>query len=75
MKLKKEVLFNLLRKYKLPSKNLNYNLFTSKDLDSLKMMNFIFDLEKLIKKKINLTKLSNIKNQTLKGLIKFLNLK
>ena len=72
---KKKIIYDLLKKYKLPGKNLDYNLFTAKDLDSLKTMNFILDLEKLIKKKINLSKLSNTKNQNLKGLIKFLNLK
>ena len=72
---KKKIIFDLLKKYKIPNKNLDYNLFTSKDFDSLKTLNFIIDLEKLIKKKINMSKLSNAKNQDLKGLIKLLNLK
>ena len=52
----------------------NYNLFTSGALDSMQLMNFIIDLEKIIKKKIDPSKLNVTKNQSLKGLIKMLNL-
>ena len=49
--MKKENLFNLLKKYNVKNKDLNYNIFSSGDLDSLQLMNFIIDLEKLTRKK------------------------
>ena len=51
--MKKEILYNLLKKYKINNKDLNYNIFSSGDLDSLQLMNFIIDLEKLTRKKID----------------------
>ncbi len=73
--MKKEILYNLLKKYKINNKDLNYNIFSSGDLDSLQIMNFIIDLEKLTKKKIDPSKLSIIANQNIKGLIKLLKIK
>ncbi len=73
--MKKEILYNLLKKYKINNKDLNYNIFSSGDLDSLQIMNFIIDLEKLTKKKIDPSKLSITSNQNIKGLIKLLKIK
>ena len=72
--MKKENLFNLLKKYKVKNKDLNYNIFSSGDLDlkKHKLMNFIIDLEKLTKKKIDPSKLSIVSNQNIGGLIKLL---
>ena len=72
--MKKEILYNLLKKYKINNKDLNYNIFSSGDLDSLQLMNFIIDLEKLTKK-IDPSKLSIVSNQNIKGLIKLLKIK
>ena len=73
--MKKEILYNLLKKYKINNKDLNYNIFSSGDLDSLQIMNFIIDLEKLTKKEIDPSKLSITSNQNIKGLIKLLKIK
>tara|TARA_B100001248_G_C27167439_1_gene356382 strand:+ start:39 stop:260 length:222 start_codon:yes stop_codon:yes gene_type:complete len=73
--MKKENLFNLLKKYKVKNKDLNYNIFSSGDLDSLQLMNFIIDLEKLTRKKIDPSKLSIVSNQNIGGLIKLLKIK
>ena len=73
--MKKENLFNLLKKYKVKNKDLNYNIFSSGDLDSLQLMNFIIDLEKLTRKKIDPSKLSIVSNHNIGGLIKLLKIK
>ena len=67
----KKKFFILLKKYKLPQ-NKEYNIIESNILDSLKLMNLIIDLEKIIKKKINTSELIKKKNQNVSGLIKFL---
>ena len=67
----KKKFFSLLKKYKVPQ-NKEYNIIESNVLDSLKLMNLIIDLEKIIKKKINTSELIKKKNQTVSGLIKFL---
>ena len=71
---RKTLILDLFKKYKIPTSDFNYNLFTSGALDSMQLMNFIIDLEKIIKKKIDPSKLNVTKNQSLKGLIKMLNL-
>tara|TARA_Y100000590_G_scaffold466302_1_gene641191 strand:+ start:1489 stop:1722 length:234 start_codon:yes stop_codon:yes gene_type:complete len=70
---KKILVINLLKKLGVRKiQDLNYNIVTSGDLDSLKMMEFILELQKKTKKKINLTKLVIKKNQTIKGLLKLI---
>ena len=73
--MKKENLFNLLKKYNVKNKDLNYNIFSCGDLDSLHLINFIIDLEKLTIKKIDPSKLSIVSNQNIGGLIKLLKIK
>ena len=63
--MKKENLFNLLKKYNVKNKDLNYNIFSSGDLDSLQ----------LTRKKIDPSKLSIVSNQNIGGLIKLLKIK
>jgi acyl carrier protein len=69
----KIIIINLLKKFGVNKiKDLNYNIVTGGDLDSLRIMQFIIELQEKIKKKIVLSKLVIKKNQTIKGLLKII---
>ena len=69
----KIIIINLLKKFGVNKiKDLNYNIVTGGDLDSLRIMQFIIELQEKIKKKIGLSKLVIKKNQTIKGLLKII---
>ena len=69
----KIIIINLLKKFGVNKiKDLNYNIVTGGDLDSLRIMEFIIELQEKIKKKIRLSKLVIKKNQTIKGLLKII---